>query len=205
MKLRSIVAGLGITLSLVVFANAQEKKPAAKSPGTSPYFPLEVGATWVYQTTEGKVTTEIVKHEEIGKAMCARLEATTADNKKTSEYLRATPDGVYRYQASGQNINPPLRFLKLPFKDGETWTVDSKVLGKTLKGTFKVTKLEEMAVLGNTYPDVIVCTSEDFTVDGQQLTHTYYFAKGVGIIKQVVNFAGQPITLQLEKYTPGAK
>lgn len=203
---RFSVAGICIVLSLAAFATAQEKKqPAGKTPGTSEYFPLELGTTWEYQTSEGKVTTEIVKHEEIGRQMCARLEATTADNKKTSEYLRATKDGVYRHQASDQNISPPLRFLKLPFKDGDSWEIESKVLGKTLKGTFKVTMADEVTVLGKTYKNVIVCTSDDFTVDGQKLTHTYYFAKGIGIVKQVVNFAGQEIKLELEKFTPGKK
>lgn len=201
---RFALAGICLVLSLSAVASAQEKKkPAGKSPGTSEYFPLELGTTWVYKTNEGKVTTEITKHEEIGRKMCARLEATTADNKKTSEYLRATKDGVYRHQASDQNITPPLRFLKLPFKDGDSWTIESKVLGKTLKGTFKVTTADEITVLGKSYDNVIVCTSDDFTVDGQKLTHKYYFAKGIGIIKQVVNFAGQEITLELEKFTRG--
>ena len=205
---RLACAGFCVALCLAGLANAQEKKkgePAAKSPGKSEYFPLAVGSKWVYETNEGPVTTEITKHEEIGRAMCARLEATTADNKKTSEYLRITADGIYRHQASDQNITPPLRFLKLPFKVGDSWTVESKVLGKTLKGTFKVSTSAEESVLGKTYKNVVVCTSDDFTVDGQKLTHTYYFAKDVGIIKQVVNFAGQEIKLELKKYTPGAE
>ncbi len=199
MRFRGVL-GLMVLSAVASTAMAQD----AKTLGKSEYFPLAVGTSWEYKTSEGKVVSQIVKHEEIGGVMCARLEATTTDNKKTSEYLRITNDGVYRVQANDQNITPPLRFLKLPLKSGDKWQVESKVLGKTLKGEF-VVSTGEVNVPAGKYSDVIICKADDFTVDGQNLSHTYYFAKGVGIVKQVIKFAGQEITLELEKFTPGSK
>jgi len=195
---------------LLIFAPglspAQDEKtptPKGKSPGSSEYYPLAVNTRWEYKTSEGTVTIQVMKWEEIGGKTCAQLVATSSDNKKTTEYVRITDEGIYRVQASGQNITPPLRFLKLPAQDGDTWTVESKVLGKTLKGTFKAS-VGEVTVGGKMYKDVVISRSDDFTVDGQKVSHAYYLAPNVGIIKQVVTFAGQEITLELVKFTPAS-
>ena len=101
--------------------SAQDKA----SVGNSPYFPLEVNSRWDYVTKAGKISTQVTKHEEIGGVMCARIEATLGGAKKSSEYVRVTEDGVYRHQASDQLIDPPLRFMMLPFSEGGTWEVKS--------------------------------------------------------------------------------
>lgn len=194
------VAACSLLFVLPAVVAAQNATPM----GTTEYYPLKVGTTWTYSTSEGVLTTKVVKHEEVGGVMCARIEAT-ADNKKTSEYVHVAEDGVYRYQASDQNITPPLLFLKLPIKEGLTWTVNSKVLGKTLKGTFKMSigdvTLKKALKGKKDFTGVVICRSDDFEIDGQKVPHTYYFAKGIGIIKQVINFAGLEIVLELEDYT----
>ena len=198
----------GLCVALVNSTAAQKKSGPSvgtkTSPGSSEYFPLVLGTQWVYNTSDGKVTIQVLKHEEIGSVMCAQLVGTTADNNKHTEYCRVTSDGVYRHQAGGQTISGPLRILKLPVKDKDEWTVSSKVLGKSLKGTFK-TSITEITVLGKKYENVIMVKSEDFTVDGQNVPHIYYFAKGIGIIKQVVTFAGLQIVVELESFEPGDK
>jgi len=205
--LRSVV-GLCLFLLLAGAATAQGKSSFApgdkQSPGESVYFPLKVGTQWVYKTNEGKVTIQVAKHEEIGKLMAAHLVGKTADGKQHSEYDRVGSDGVYRVQAGGQNISPPLKILQLPVKDKDTWQVDSNVLGKKLTGTFKTSKTD-LTVLGKKYTNVMMVESKDFQVDGQNVPHTYYFAKGIGIIKQVVTFANQNITVELESFTPAEK
>jgi hypothetical protein len=179
-------------------ASAQDKT----SVGSSEYFPLAEGTKWEYTTKSGTITTQVVKHEEVGGLMCARIEATLSNNKKSSEYVRITKDGIYRHQASDRSITPPLRFLMLPYKDGSTWKVESKTLGLTVKGTFKVTKGSVTVPFGK-FEDVLVCTSDDFMIADKKVTHTYWFAKGVGIVKQVVNFGGQEMVLELAKFTSG--
>ena len=202
--LLNLSVALCILLSAATASHAQKKNPKTTGPGVSDYYPLAKNTKWEYKTSEGKVTIQVMKWEEIGGKMCAQLVATDSDNKKTTEYIKITSDGIYRVQASGQNISPPLRFLMLPANKDDEWKVDSKVLGKTLAGTFKTSVVGELTVLGTKYENVISSRSDDFTVDGQKVSHTYYFAKGVGIVKQVVTFAGQEITLELEKFTPAA-
>ena len=202
--MRTRVVWLGSLAFLVLgtgLVSAQDKKALV----SSEYYPLEVNARWEYVTTAGKkITTQVVKHEEIGGVMCARIEATLANNKKSSEYIRATKEGVFRHQASDQAISPPLRFLKLPFEEGQTWKVESKTLGLAITGTFAVEK-GTVTVLGKEYKDVLICKSTDFTIAGKKIPHTYWFAKNIGMVKQVVNFGGQEMKLELKEYTPGTK
>jgi len=196
---------LFVLLAGVAAAQGKASTPGSKeSPGESEYFPLMQGTKWVYKTNEGKVTIQAGKPEEIGGLMAAHLVGTTADNKKHSEFDRIGKDGVYRVQAGGQNISPALKILQLPVKDKDSWTVDSSVLGKTLSGTFK-TSITDVTVLGKKYTNVVMVKSDDFKVDGQNVPHTYYFAKGFGIVKQVVTFASQEITVELESFTPAEK
>lgn len=190
-------AGFAILLATSAVSFGQGKNEMGKSE----YYPIAVGTVWTYKTSEGVVTTKVVKHEDVGGVLCARLEATMADNKKTSEYIRVTNDGVYRHQASEQTITKPLLFLKVPPKKDQTWDVDSTVLGKTLKGTFTV-EIGSITVAGKKYEDVAIVKSPNFEIDGQKLPHTYYFAKGVGLVKQVVEFAGEKVTMELDSYTP---
>lgn len=203
-RLVDIPAVLSALLLIAAGVSAQEPKtdePKAESAGTSEYFPAAAGNTWEYKTPEGKVTMTIVKEDEIGGKMCWLLESATSDGKKTTEYVRITAEGVFRHQASDQNVTPPLMFLKFPPKDGDAWEVDSKVLGKALKGDFQVSS-GEVKVPAGTYEDVVIVKAANFKVDDRDLPHTYYFAKGVGMVKQVVSFAGQEIVLELEKFTP---
>jgi hypothetical protein len=205
---RSLV-GPCLFVLLAGVATAQEKKafsPGDKqSPGESEYFPIRQNTKWVYKTNDGKVTIQVGKPELIGDLMAAHLVGTTADGKKHSEFDRIGKDGVYRVQAGGQNISPALKILKLPVKANDEWTVDSTVLGKKLTGTFKTSIIDSLTVPGKKYTNVVMVKSDDFKVDGQSVPHTYYFAKGIGIVKQVVTFASTEIVVQLESFTPGEK
>lgn len=191
-----LAAGL-LVLASSSAAIAQKKNQM----GTSEYYPTAEGSMWTYSTSEGTVTTKVVKHEEIGGVLCARIEATMTDNKKTSEYVRVTSDGVFRHRASEQTITKPLMFLKLPAAKTATWDVNSTVLGKTLKGTYKMTT-GSVTIKGKKYDDVLIVTSVDFEIDGQKLPHTYWFAKGIGLVKQSVTFAGEKVEMELDSYTP---
>jgi len=197
------VVGLSFCLFTAGALIAQDKSTLVKSE----YFPLELNTVWEYKTTSGKaetsskITTTVVKHEEIGGVMCARLEARLANKKTSSEYVRVTDKGVYRHQASEQGISPPLLFLKLPFKEGDKWDVESKTLGLAVKGTFTVSR-GAVKVPAGEYKDVIICRSNNFKIADKEISLTYWFAKGVGIVKQEVKFGGEEMVLELEKFTP---
>lgn len=187
-----------VTLGLLLVFGSASLASAQEKPVGSPYYPSRVGSKWVYESPSGKTVTRVTAHEKIGGADCARVEAAGPRDRRTVEYVRAADDGLYRHAADGQMINPPVRFLKLPPTPGDTWTVDSKTLGVELKGTYEIDE-EEIEVPAGRFKAIVV-RSDDFSVSEQKVPHTYWFAEGVGMVRQVVEFGGTRLTLELESF-----
>jgi hypothetical protein len=173
----------------------QEKKPLS-----SPYFPLQVGNQWVYRADNRTITKRVTRHELVGKVLCARLEASGND-KTFVEHVAVRADGIFRYQADGKVLEPPLCLLKLPPKVGATWQVDCRVDGLVVTGTFTLAEVEE-AVPAGKFKAVMV-TSADCAIDGRKTPMTSWFVKGVGMVKQRVQVNGLETVLELESFTPG--
>lgn len=195
------LSGLGLAAAVVAAtlsaARAQDKD---KMPET-PYFPLQVGNSWHYKAGDAKFSQKVVKHETADNIPCARVETLVEDKPAAFEHVAVKEDGVYRVSLDGRRTEPPVRFLKLPPKSGETWTVDSKVLGRTVKCTFK-SGAEEVKVPAGTYL-AVTAASTDLDVNGLKGSVTFYFAKDVGMVKEVIEMSGQKkVEIELEKFEP---
>jgi hypothetical protein len=193
-------------LSLFLLAgsigSAQEKTIETPS-----YYPLAVGNTWHYKLRDGsKFVMKVVAHEKVSNVMCAKVELVigeaAAKKEPVSEHLAATPTGVYRYSFSSATPDKPLLVLKLPLKSGETWTVDSRALGDTLKGTYKVGKEEEVTVPAGKYKAFPVIT-DDLEAAGLKVYEKRYYAAKVGMIYQEIKIGEQKTIIELEKFEPG--
>jgi hypothetical protein len=197
------------SLSGVVLALAAFQDPTPPSTTTaSKFYPLAVGNTWEYKTTttgEGKdaatgtFTLNVAKEEDVAGVKCMRVEMSISDKVVAYEHVRVTEDGIYRHSFSGTQPTKPVRFFKLPPKAGETWTVETDALGETLKGTFTMGE-EEVTVGEKTYK-AFKSTSENTDASGLKFTTTYYFAEGVGMVKQVLKVGTQETVIELQKFT----
>jgi hypothetical protein len=193
-------AGLALPL-LFVFATAA--RTADKAPET-PYFPLKVGDSWDYRMGDTKFTLKVAKFEEVDKQNCARVEMTVGGKVHSYDLIAVKADGVYRYVTDGNKADPPVCFLKLPSKKGETWKVESSVAGMgKLTGTFKSGEVDELKVGDKKYEKLITVTGDDLVAGGQKISVTYYFAKDVGMVKQTLSVNGQQAVIELEKFEPG--
>ena len=166
----------------------------------TPYYPLKVNTRWDYQVKgqNTTITMKVAKHEKVGDVMCAVIETIVNNNVVATEHVRADKEGVKRYMFMGQKADPPVLFLKLPYKKGDKWTVDTKVMGQATKGTFQYD--EEVVDVKQGKHKTIVARSNDFEAAGQKVSTTYWFAEGVGMVKQQANIAGTDVTLELTKF-----
>lgn len=197
------------SLSTVLLALVAFQEPAQpEGPASSKWYPLAVDNTWEYKTTttgEGKepatgsFTMKVAKEEEVGGVKCMRVEMSIADKVVAYEHIRVTEDGIYRHSFSGTQPTKPVRFFKLPPKAGETWTVETEALGETLKGTF--TMGEEEITVGDKSYKTFKSVSENIDASGLKFTTTYYFAEGVGMVKQVLKVGTQETVIELQKHT----
>ena len=173
----------------------------------STYYPLQVGHKWTYRAGNQKVVVEVSKKDMIARPGQKRKDTPaftltiTSGDKSMTEQVAVLDDGVYRFQAAGKAIDPPLRFFKLPLKNGDSWTVDSASDGTPLKGTFKAAE-ESAKVPAGSYQAMTVA-STDFQIGTQTMQLQYWFAPQVGMVKQTVKVGSLDTTLELLSFEQG--
>lgn len=208
------VVGLPLLLLAIVLpAAGQDKKPLAF---TSNLYPLAVGNRWIYQGLDPKekVTAtaermELVKRRVVNKQGNERTELIESfvvryvgGDKSLQEQILITEDGIYRYAAGGKEITPPLRILKLPPAKGDAWACDSVSESVPLRGAFVVDQVT-VDLPGKGPTPAWLSKTRDFTVGDQKLETSYWFAEGLGIVKQHVKVGKFEMAITLEEFRPG--
>jgi hypothetical protein len=204
---RLLAAGLCVLLLTMV-----ARAPAQDPPIALDYYPLKVGAKWTYKAGKSKEPVVIQVRKEVSldlppsdkagapeKAAGFQLKITSGDRTGTEE-VAVLRDGVYRFSENGKAIKPPLRFFKLPLEAGKSWTAEWKVEdGKPNRAEFTAgAETLEVAINGKRekLPTVII-TSKDAN---QDTAITYWFAKGYGLVKEVVRIGKNESTLELTEF-----
>jgi hypothetical protein len=199
------------SLALVVLLACSVPSPAQEVMASTSYFPLRVGTSWDYHVNSNLYTLRVTKHERIKddknniNALCARVEMLVAGKPVTVEHLRVTRDGVYRVALDGKVNHPPVQILKLPPTKGTSWKVESTLNAGTSEskftGEFTIGR-EDVTIGEKTYPNCIKVTGNDLQVAGSKVSAVYYFAEGVGLVKQKLDFEGQKMILELDQFNP---
>jgi hypothetical protein len=215
LTMKRLSAG-SLTLFLLL-ASASSSAPAKKvPPKKTPYYPLEVGNTWHYKAGEAHFIQRVTRFEMVGKVNCARLELfgktgdTIGKDSRAVELVGVTMGEVARYSYAGKDtkppavrFKPPVVFLKFPPRKELKWKVDSKGGGQLFKGSFTMGKEDKVVVPAGTYEKVVTVTARDLDIDGTKYTITYYFARNVGMVKQVIEVGRIKVVIELEKFEPG--
>jgi hypothetical protein len=195
----------------------------------SDYYPLGAGYQWTYKATVNEAPPQKVtimagkpevfeykftvdKKEISEQAVRYPLKIVSGPKeslKQMNEQVAVLKDGVYRISTAGKDtsppkeITPPLRFLKLPVKGGETWTVSATSENVALAGTF-TSDMEPVKVpLGNF--ETLHVSSPDFQLGNEKMAVDYWFAKDVGLVKQRVRVGKSNVVLELEAFNKSGK
>ena len=193
------LAGLAAFAVLVVAFSA----PAAEDPPTAnPYYPLKEGTEWTYKVQGGPIKVKVAGKEKVSAGTGYKLETTAGNKVSATETVAVTLEGVKRFNVNGLNPDAPILFLPTDPMTTKEWTVDTKVGGQEIKGTFKANK-EKVVVPFGTYEDAIHVKGADMTIGATKTTVEYWFAKDVGIVKLKFTLGSQDATLELEGYKAG--
>jgi hypothetical protein len=82
---------------------------------------------------------------------------------------------------------------------GESWDIDSKIPGTTVKGKFLAGE-DEIDVPAGKFK--CATSSGDLQINGQPAKFGYWFAPNVGIVKLTIAAAGMDLTWELQKFEP---
>lgn len=170
-------------------------------PSSSSWYPIKPGNTWHYRAGENRFQLKVTKIEKVAGTPCARLELIVDGKTISHEHISVAKDALVRFSYEGKEAKPPIKFLELPPKKGASWKVESRIDGQPLKGTFKTDELDVKVPAGS-YKAFSV-SGQDLEANGVKLSLTYYFAERVGLVKEVVEMAGQKINIELEKFEEG--
>ena len=189
------VIGVGVVLS-IIFTSAVR---------AADYFPLKEGNQWTYTMSSGmQMTTRIAGFGDVGTVRCTIVETTMA-GQTSREYVAADAEGLKTYmgQAQGQEFryDPPVVRIKLPYKEGDTWTATVNQFGTAVNTTFESVGKEQIQTPAGTF-DCIKVRATVTTMPGQPpMVSTACYAQGIGPVRQVLQVAGQELTVTLASTT----
>src|SRR5687767_3907112 len=89
--------------------------PRKKNFEAAEYWPLKAGAEWVYAVDGGgdnPVTLAVAQVKDVGGEARYKLEAWVFGKAVAAEWLLVRPDGLYRAEERGQELDPPVCFFK---------------------------------------------------------------------------------------------
>jgi hypothetical protein len=179
---------------------ASRLDPAAMS--ESPYYPLKVGTIWVFRGPDHQRVMRVARHEAVDGVKCALVETLRDDRVIEEAAVCAMADGVYILAADGEKLSTPLPILKLPPRPGRTWRVNFNKGGRPSQGLYLLGE-EKVHVPAGAY-HAITLHGEVREGAAQTLAFTYWFAPGVGMVKQVLKKGGRATVYELERFeAPG--
>ena len=203
---------LGSTLGILILlasapGKAQDKKGlGGKKPAlTANYYPLDVGNQWTYKVKVGEksaiLVSTITKVETVNGLSLALLEGELNGERKTTEHLRQTEAGVFRYRNNGADLDPPACLVQYPVKSGAKWQGQFKISAEPVM-YFCEAKEESVVVPAGKFKAIRIAMhleSKD-----RKSTTTYWFVKDLGIVKQTVKQTvedgGLSAMMELEKF-----
>jgi hypothetical protein len=197
------VAGIFIAIAIALPGGAQAAPPEKK---LLDYYPLTPGTKWTYDVDPGngrkiRLTNQIARIETIDGKSLARLETIINGRVAMTQHLLSTSEGVLRYRLGEADVSPPLRILKYPFKEGETWQAEQVIGHEQSKMSFKSGRHEELTLTAVKYQAISVeC---EINMDGARLKNTSWYAPDVGLVRDTRDLGNKTITMDLVTFEAG--
>jgi hypothetical protein len=187
------------------------------------YFPTKIGMRWIYRIAgqSDRYFVTAVKEEKFGEQICVRFESRLrsqfflsgpagigmagalvapiffSEQPIGSEHVAVSKEGVHRFSFANQPIEPPICFLKSSLPKGESWKHEFKIGDVPASARYEI-DFEDVAVPAGTVKGALVIRVE--TVDKKETTKTtVWYVRGVGMVKQIVDFGEEKLTLELER------
>ena len=181
---------------------AEDKKDDAKLD----LFPLAKGTKWEYSATADGVVKDLVQDvTEIAPGKKGERDLVTVesiiDGAKFAEEFSADDKAVYRHAMQGLKLETPMPMVQYPHKVGAKWKAAIKIGTDEAEASFEAMKAEEIAVAAGKYTAHPIVMVVD--IKGKKIISKNWYADGVGMVKQEVDFGEKKVVLELKKFAKG--
>jgi hypothetical protein len=193
-----------LPIAVLFVTSAALAAPVPKGKEAELYFPTQVGAKRVMdaklKSNQPGWTETVTKVEEKDGKYAVTIERDDG-RRKTEAVYEVSKDGLYRKTTGGKVEAEPVLMLKLPYKEGTTWTAErpgpSGAGGPKAKVTYTMGKEEEVEVAAGKYKAFRL--ESEAESGGQTRKQTDWYAAGVGLVKTVMPGG----VIELKEFTPG--
>jgi hypothetical protein len=169
-------------------------------------YPYAVGTTWEYihDGDEKMVWVErVAEVTEKDGVVTFKVDITPATGGTEFEVYRLKDGELGIIDTHFGEYDPAMPFARLGMKDGDEWEAEFTLTGDGRKSTRKwkytVGQAEEITTPAGKFTATPVTR-----VEGPRRTSVFWFADGVGMIRQTVNGQKEPAQ-ELKAFTPGKK
>lgn len=177
---------------LLVFSNVQDD-----------FIPLKKGVKWLYKFGDKEVVQSVTSTEKIGTVDTFVVESDMSGQKERM-WIAPNAEGMWLYKVhSGDSVSElakPAMLLKFPLKSGDTWESKIPAGDAIVEYSFENGGEEEIAVPAGKY------TAWKIKMRGKmgsvQFSGTYWYTKGIGLVKQSISSPGGEFRLELKEFKP---
>lgn len=191
-------------VTVVLCAGPMGAAPAPKDrPAGGPYFPTAVGTTWVYECGGEQDTLVVTAAEAKGDGTVVSTGRRIGGRLRPGEVIAVSAGGLDWVGTGAETYDPPVRRLRLPFRSGESWAIESVGPEIHLKGKATAHGPETVKVPAGEFTAVRV--DFEYTFNGQvRCREQRWYAAGVGEVKSIVEMtSGHPVETVLKAFTQG--
>lgn len=176
--------------------------PVPPKVSTIPFFPTDVGTTWVYSYPTGKLVYKISCSYRLPvTGICIIKVVETVDDGTIPVYtVVLSKKGMAFLAPSESSINTATWMIKFGDDTSRKWDFDCVSKGNRIKGTITVSEPQKLKVPAGSYDAVRV--HWDYRINEDRQRRSYWYAPGVGLLKQETETS----YLVLDSFTkPGPK
>lgn len=191
-----------LTVIVLAAATAAPAAPVPKEAREAPaYYATQIGAKLVYQTGTGSAeSTEVVTAVE-SKDGAVLVSVSRDFNGRLTPLSRVSvsKSGLVKIGIGARDLDAPQTMLKVPVRDGDSW---EWALATGRKTTLTAKGIEEVEVPAGKYRAARVDGETD-AGNGRTIRYSYWYAPGVGLVKQVSKFNETETVRVLKTFTAG--
>lgn len=164
------------------------------------FIPMKKGRKWVYKQGDSEFVQTVTASEKVGGVECFVLESDLKEQKECM-WLSASADGMWLYRIrsgdSTSDLPKPAQLLKYPLKQGDRWDARIPSGEVAIEYQFENGGQEEVEVLAGKYSAWVIKMKG--TAAGQEFAGAYWYAKGVGLVKQKITSKRGEFLLELKE------
>ncbi len=178
-----------------------QRPPRAKTKST-PYYPLEVGNVWVYQGPGHNRRVKVSRKEVVDGIPCSLVETYIDEKLVFSEHYFSNEKGVFVMKSGDVKFSDPWPILKLPPAPNRAWPITFRKGNQVTKQTSLILRETKVKVPLGSFAAIPVEVEVE-AENGRGHVVKYWFAKGIGIVKQVKYLQGKKVVYDLKQFLKG--